>query len=298
MRQSGTTIHYRAPLFRFGEFRRVAGAGLTERVSFADQYIVVFPKSCGEIRLNGGEPVVGTPAVSVLYNRGTAYTCRMYPGERERTNFVELDRALLLDILEPGDPGAADRGDRVFLAPRAPISSGAYLLQLAAERRCREAETDGLWIENAVYDALSRVLAPEAARAGRGGRSATGPTPEQRDYAKWAEAFIAERFHTSLTVSAISARVGLSPFHMCRVFKACTGVTLHEYRSRVRLRFAALELAEGRDDLASIARRLGYASQAHFTTSFRRAYSVTPGDFRARLRRGGGSLKAVVNARI
>jgi len=81
----------------------------------------------------------------------------------------------------------------------------------------------------------------------------------------------------------ISQAAGLSPSHLAATFKKVERTTIHRYLVNLRLRRAASLLA-GCDDLTTLALHLGFASQSHFSNSFRRWAGCTPGRYRARLR--------------
>lgn len=71
-----------------------------------------------------------------------------------------------------------------------------------------------------------------------------------------------------------------SYFHLARLFRAHTGLRLHSYREQLRLAAALQRLDEGEGDLAALAHDLGYSSQSHLGTAFRRAVGVTPAQAR------------------
>jgi AraC family transcriptional regulator len=84
-------------------------------------------------------------------------------------------------------------------------------------------------------------------------------------------------------LSDISQAVGVSPSHLAATFKKAERTTIHQYLVHLRLQRAASLLA-GCDDLTTLALNLGFASQSHFSNSFRRWAGCTPGTYRARLR--------------
>ena len=86
------------------------------------------------------------------------------------------------------------------------------------------------------------------------------------------------------SVSSIAKVLETSAFHACRVFRSRTGYTLHGYLTEQRLRRALVQLEEGQD-LRDLAVRLGFANHSHFTAHFRRAFGVTPSEFRGRATR-------------
>lgn len=80
----------------------------------------------------------------------------------------------------------------------------------------------------------------------------------------------------------IAAAAGASPFHACRVFRAETGMSIHEYRMALRLRMG-LEQLETRERLSALAYRLGFSSHSHFTDATRLHFGVSPFHLRTRL---------------
>jgi AraC-like DNA-binding protein len=74
-----------------------------------------------------------------------------------------------------------------------------------------------------------------------------------------------------------------SPAHLSRVFRRHLGITLHEYRQRLRLGAALDALQAGERDLAGLAHALGFSSHSHFGSVFRRAIGVSPAQARAAL---------------
>jgi AraC family transcriptional regulator len=83
-----------------------------------------------------------------------------------------------------------------------------------------------------------------------------------------------------LSLRQLAAVVQLSPHHFAVRFKQSTGVAPHQYLLRQRIATAQQWLAEPRLSVAEIAYRLGFSSQAHFTTMFRKHVGATPGAYR------------------
>ena len=85
--------------------------------------------------------------------------------------------------------------------------------------------------------------------------------------ARYAEPFSAELLdaHVHLSVSALYAR-----------FKERLGVTPLQYQKRLRLEAARRLLFVGDVDVSTVAYRVGYASVAHFSRGYRRAFATPP----------------------
>jgi AraC-like DNA-binding protein len=83
-----------------------------------------------------------------------------------------------------------------------------------------------------------------------------------------------------LTVTALAGVAGMSPSHFAVLFKRSTGVSPHEAVLRRRVVKAKKLLCEDVQTIAAIGCQVGFSSQAHFTTAFRKRIGVTPRAYR------------------
>jgi AraC family transcriptional regulator len=92
-----------------------------------------------------------------------------------------------------------------------------------------------------------------------------------------------------MSLRQLADLVRLSPDHFAALFRQSVGLPPHRYVLERRVARAKHLLAAGELPLAEIGYALGYTSQAHFGTMFRKQTGLTPGAFR-RLRgvRDGG----------
>jgi AraC-like DNA-binding protein len=86
-----------------------------------------------------------------------------------------------------------------------------------------------------------------------------------------------------LSVADLAAKLGISAFHLCRVFRRETGMSLHSFRLEVRLRTALEKLEEPGADISRVALDLGFSSHSHFTEVIRRRSGLTPTEVRRSL---------------
>lgn len=101
------------------------------------------------------------------------------------------------------------------------------------------------------------------------------------NWAERARALLLERFRECVRPSEVADELGVHRAHLARVFRARYGESLGEFTRRLRLQWAAQELAAADLPLAELAVEAGFCDQSHFTRAFGRQYGVTPARFRA-----------------
>ncbi|BDP42416.1 transcriptional regulator [Deinococcus aetherius] len=99
------------------------------------------------------------------------------------------------------------------------------------------------------------------------------------DAVREARAYLDAHPETAVTLSGLAARVGLSPAHLARSFRAALGVPPHTYQMAARVRLAR-KLLDAGEAPADAALRAGFADQAHLTRVFKRVVGVPPGTYR------------------
>jgi AraC family transcriptional regulator len=99
-----------------------------------------------------------------------------------------------------------------------------------------------------------------------------------------AEELLRTRLEDGVRLRELADLVGVHPVHLARVFRAHYGVSVGEYGRRVRLDWAATEVARSEMSLARIAARAGFADQSHFTRLFKERIGTTPAAYRRLVR--------------
>jgi AraC-like DNA-binding protein len=89
------------------------------------------------------------------------------------------------------------------------------------------------------------------------------------------------RYREPLDVRALARAAHLSPAHFSREFRRTFGETPHQYLLTRRLERAAALLRNTDRTVADICLTVGLRSVGSFTTSFTRAYGLTPTAYRA-----------------
>jgi AraC-like DNA-binding protein len=81
----------------------------------------------------------------------------------------------------------------------------------------------------------------------------------------------------------VAQALGHTRFHVSRVFSRVTGMTLSQFRNRVRVAVALERLTGGHEDLASLSADLGFVDQSHFSRVVRAGTGERPGALHHRL---------------
>ncbi len=95
--------------------------------------------------------------------------------------------------------------------------------------------------------------------------------------------FVNQNLASGLSLTEIANLVHMGPCHFARAFKESTGLSPHQYVLRRRIDRAVEMLKDERSSLAGIAYDLGFSSQGHFTTVFRKFTGTQPSNYREQL---------------
>jgi AraC-like DNA-binding protein len=99
-----------------------------------------------------------------------------------------------------------------------------------------------------------------------------------------AMAFIEENYHRDLSLLKVAEAVHLSIWHLCHLFKSETGETFVRYLKAIRMQRArALLETSLLLSIKEVMNKVGMRDQSHFAKDFKRAYGLTPSEFRLSL---------------
>lgn len=234
-------------------------------------HTVVFPRRAVWIQHDGGRPFVADPSTVTLYNRGQVYHRSAIDPAGDDCEWMAFSSDVLADAHRAmGDP-RQDTPDAPFDRELVPAKPSVY----AAQRRfftrliAGRMRADASAVEETAMALLSSILgdrrvAPQSARV----RDAIESAKHQINM----EA-IEGRAPASLR--ALARACELSPYTLCREFHRATGVTITDYRMRLRV-FRSLEPLASERDLATLALASGFCSHSHYGAAFRKTFGATP----------------------
>lgn len=95
-----------------------------------------------------------------------------------------------------------------------------------------------------------------------------------------ARTFISNHQTEDITLSDVAKTINVSPFYLCKIFKRGTGLTLIEFRNRLRIESAKKLLATSNQGVSEIAYDVGFQSLTQFNRLFRRIVGQSPTIYR------------------
>jgi AraC family transcriptional regulator len=222
-----------------------------------------------------GQVALAEAGLALLY-RGDEPYALSHPYERDvpdRSTCVEFGAALLEEAF--GARGLA-RDLGTHLGP------GTQVIHLQAMAALRADESDRLASEETTLGLVQAIVSDFDLSRDDPRVPVTARRRIQR-----ARAFIATQPEADRGLEAVAAAAACSPFHLARLFKRQTGMTIRGYRRRLRLATALDCLADGATDLTGLAMRAGFSDHSHMTASFRKVFGSTPSALREKLRGHG-----------
>ena len=252
--------------------------GLSDERIQGGHVISFLHESAYVLHSEGRSNVVDCTA-AVLYNPCFPYRSTHPFGCSDHGSTVVVHRDTLLRVMARYDPAAQERPDALFPVFLSRGLSRAYLLQRALVRGLRQgASQDPLALEAALLSIVADVAKSACQLAGQR-RKALDSSRARRNYVQDALVLLGERFREPLRIEDVAEALYVSPYHLCRLFKQETGIPIHRYLNRLRLREALEPIGDG-VNLGELALSLGFVSHSHFTNAFRKEYGVPPSQAR------------------
>lgn len=284
-------VLYQGEVGGIGEFRCPAGSRWWEQENrIGDRATIAFARDPVGISRPGGPAMVATANEAMLYNAGQAYRRKRMSEKGDRCEFLVFKPKLIAEIVSAHDPRAGEDEQCPLKWGSAWVTPGIYMSQRGLYHHVRAAEKEGLCVDRMLVDECLVTIADTlVGAAARGQVTPARRESTSRDHRVWVEGakdYLARHFRESLSLSDVGEAVGLSVFHLCRLFKAHCGVSVHSYLRSMRARASLELLAEGSMAVGTIAADLGFCNQSHFTRAFRHEFGARPTQVRRALRGG------------
>jgi AraC-like DNA-binding protein len=240
------------------------------------------------IRHEGSGRFFADPNTVTIYNRAQRYERFRHSDAGDRCDWFGVADDVAREIAGAFEPARGD-SDRPFRFERGPSTAPLYLRQRTLLGKAERGEVDRLMLEEEVFAIVASALALSYYQRPQTLERGLDATRRRRELADAARSELVAAPHVNYSVRDLAGRLDCSPFHLCRVFRAHTGKTLHQYRTEHRLHLA-LERLEGtvgsQQTLSRVAHDLGFASHAHFVRAARQYFGATPSAVRRALAGG------------
>ncbi len=92
--------------------------------------------------------------------------------------------------------------------------------------------------------------------------------------------YIRANFASEVSIAGISELLNIDRRYLCRIFCAEVGMTPKEFLVETRLRHASELLCESEYPVGEVARFVGYDDAFNFSKMFKRAYGMSPSEYR------------------
>jgi AraC-like DNA-binding protein len=293
-------VLFETDLLRASDYRCRGHDGRDE---VAADHEIVLPRIGSYIRRDASGETVADANHVLFFHRGQSFDIHHpWVGGDRSTDFA-LKGEAALELVRHFDPGVADRPERPFPAGEFTLSGPG--VGLALSRLTAAAGADPLQLEEQallllgsllrqVFGGSDRTTPAQPDQSGhpqmQNGRSAqrraTRPNghADQHQAARRVKLLLHQGLSRPIGLKPLAQQVGYSPYHLCRIFRRQTGLTIHRYLQHLRLRESLELLVEDpQRSVAEIAVGLGFASHSHFSTAFLGAFAQSPRAFRRRV---------------
>jgi AraC family transcriptional regulator len=275
-------ILFKSPLLNIGAFDCHPSHPFFNNTGPIDGYLIVFPRTCVCITHTGRRPVVADPNVAMFYNAGQTYHRGKLSERGDRCDWFGFGSRSIVEAVRPYDPAVDERWHKPFIFTHGPTDPDCYLQQrLLIQYIEQTAWPDCLYVEEQALAILHRIVAHTYQVRKR--PLPTTPSKTKYFHAEIVRAvkeILATRFKEGLSLHHIAAEVYTSPYHLSRIFRQQTGLTIHNYLSQIRLRTSLDYVAQTNSTLTDLGLELGYSSHSHFTQAFRRTFNISPSAWR------------------
>lgn len=249
--------------------------------------------------------VVGSIGVSAIDGRQSGLAERPdRTGEKAMTlSLVHLDVALAIETRPPGVRRSAGDGPSFRVSAkrlaRVPVETDQEADAGEFPDPVMRSLSDALAATEAAHHPHSAILA-DALRLAILTRRASRPTAVERNETDQADdercrsvrslqkwrlkrvlQYVDENLAGKITLQQLAAVAGLSRMHFAAQFRAAVGMRPHDYLLNRRIERAQELLRRADASLVDVALTVGFQTQAHFTTVFKRFVGDTPYQWRS-----------------
>lgn len=209
----------------------------------------------------GGRTLLADPTIAYLGGPAQEQSIAHRVGTEDTCTALLMSESFMVEVTQ----GARVQGS----VPVTGDLAVAHRLLSARARRC----TDSFELAEMTIRLVGRLLTAPPAIQHASTRAATAAA--RRTLVDAARELLTGDPAT-LGLRQVAQRLGCSPYHLSRIFRRQTGMTLTRYRNSIRVHIALDAIEAGNANLADLAAELGFADHAHLTRTVRDECGHTP----------------------
>jgi AraC family transcriptional regulator len=257
-------------------------------------YEIVLTRAGAYQRKDAHGTFLADPNHVLFYNQGQPYDITHPVQGGDSSTVFTLAPALLIEMMRNYDPDIENGCAKIFQRSHITLATRLHILQYRL-LHTNKSRIDPLEMEEQIITAVAEII--DALYRGHQARAMSASRETSRLHADQTQAvktYVNAHIRSRLGLEQISSAVHLSPYHLCRLFKCDTGMSIHQYVKRLRLFNAAERMLEiPMTRLDALALDYGFSNHGHFSTVFRGTFGLSPSDFRdERFRQMSKILKA------
>jgi AraC-like DNA-binding protein len=237
--------------------------------------IMAFPRTCVVIEHAQGTYFQANEKLVTFYNKDQDYQRQAFDVRGDICDWFEFSSAVLAQVAS-----SSNDKDQPFEFAFLPSQTDSFVRQrlLISYLNKQDNNQQPLNAEHVEEVALT-ILADNLYKESH----SVKPKKQHRELAEQVQYELSSKLYENDSLQQLAADLGVSVFHLCRVFKRVNGQSIHQYKNELRLRKALGRVANG-ESLTHIAMDLGFSSHSHFSTAFNRYFNQTPKTLRQQFR--------------
>lgn len=277
-----STLVFDGPLVKIGRWRCGPDSSLWNEENIAgSRPLLVFPRTSVQIKQDGRDPIVSTRNHLAFYNKGQTYRRQLVDRRGDICEYFSVEPNELANLFYGLGYKVPDNPDEPFDKTLGRCDTTSYAVQrYLYELVSNNPVPDPLFVEETFFSILPALLKsvgqPQVPQ--RIKRQST--IDRQREQVELIKEFLVHHLEDHLSIDVVAKACDTSAFHMCRVFKQQTGLSIFKYLTKMRLLETLDALLDTKRDLTDIALQYGFSSHSHMTEQFRLEFGFPPSDLR------------------
>ena len=269
-------------LIKIGSWRCGPDSALWNEENIAgSQPMLVFPRTSVQITQDAHEPFISTRNLLAYYNKNQTYRRKLVDRRGDICEYFYVDPRELENVLKwmgyevstnPEEPFKRSSGN----CDTTSYSVQRYLFEMVANHPA----ADALFVEETFFSILPGLLEGANRPLQRNLAKRQSTANRQREHVESVKEYLVHHLEDHLSIKDVAEACDTSAFHLCRVFKQQTGLSIFKYLTKMRLLETIDIVLDTKRDLTDIALQFGFSSHSHMTESFRLEFGFPPSELR------------------